>query len=154
MLFRPFAAALAAVALVAAACKSDPQVPPADTFSGSYHLQSVKGNGLPYDYYCFGPSCEQLLGARLETMTQGRVRDIVVIRRSPTADAETDTVISTFAADGQRVVLSRSPTGGSGGLTYADTGEVDAAGRVLMQLHRLGGHVPKDAGPVFLYIKE
>lgn len=150
----PLLTALAIAAAVATGCKGDPPTPPPEgaSLSGSFRLESVGGNGLPYNFYCFGTSCETLISARVETMSQTQLRDIMVYRPGPGAQPITDTIISSFAVDGQRVILSRSPAGGSIS-TYADTGEMDASGRFFYKPQVIQGR-SNQGSRIFLYVKE
>src|SRR5215208_6607654 len=128
-------AAIGAATLGAAACGGkEPTPPPADAFAGVFSLKAIGDDGLPFNYYCFGTSCETLLNARVETMGQNQLRDIMQFRPGPGASPVVDTVVSTYTVDGTRVIVSRSPAGGSRS-TYADTGSVDAGGHLVLKPH-------------------
>lgn len=129
-------AAIAAATAGAAACGGKEPTPPVtdDPFNGTFRLDAIADKGLPFDYYCFGASCETLLSSRVETMEQNKLRDIMEFRPGPGASPIVDTMISTYTIDGTRVIFNRSPVGGSRS-TYADTGFVDAGGHLVMKPH-------------------
>ena len=142
----------AVAALVAAAgCGGDtPPQPAGPAFDGGYQLESVNGRPLPYAYYCFQTSCAELLGGRVEVMSRGRLRYIERRLPGPGAQPVTDTVVNAYALDGAQLVIERAYVGGSVS-SYADTGAVEAAGRLLLRPHLI--HVYANSATL-LYVKD
>ena len=145
-------ALLIAVVLVAAAaaCKADPPGPSGGTLDGSYRLDAVNGNHLPYAYHCFQTVCETLHAGTIEIMSRGRLRDIQQFRRSPSSSMETDTVISTYSVAGGRVIVQRDPLDGAIS-AYSDSGDLDPNGRILFRPHLIQTY---GNSATMLYVKE
>jgi len=137
-------AALAA-ALCAVACSGDATKPAVPSLSGKYELFEVNGTELPFTLPLQSPFYQrQIVGGTLEFREQNRVLDALTQQNvdgasAPIAEAEADTVVSTYTLSGTEIVVQRSLGGGV--VTYADTGVVQG-GLLGLKVRDLGVKLP------------
>ena len=140
MVLAPLAAALCAVA-----CSGDATKPAVPSLSGKYELFEVNGTELPFTLPLQSPFYQrQFVGGTLEFREQNRVLDALTQQNvdgagAPIAEAEADTVVSTYTLSGTEIVVQRSLGGGV--VTYADTGVVQG-GLLGLKVRELGVKLP------------
>jgi hypothetical protein len=146
-------AALAAAAACAAACGGDDGVTPPRELTGNYRLVSVNSNVPPYVFWCGLGACEQINHGRIEFMSRGRLREIAEFQTAGQPSTQVvDTLILTYEFDGSRLILKRTPFGGSAA-TVADTALVQNDQRqITFRPKVLHGHLTN--GGAFFYTKE
>lgn len=110
---------------------------PGNDLQGTWQLVTVNGDGIPAVYatrVVEGRSVDfSLRDGRLEFRTRNRVYDI---RDLDFAGVHTDTLVSAYAVEGTRLLVTRTATAGLA--AYTDSGTIDANTLTLRVRHLPG----------------